>query len=208
MFTVYCLLFTDFIMSSSSEQKKQSSIVHKPFLTGQINIFNPPKASPNGRLASAKLLAKDTKKQQNNYLFEQINKQTENYLNLWQSDNASSESNHFSLGKTSLIAIAMIFIANILSAIVILNQRQKTEISPETSIEQPNSSQVGNINLSSKEFIDLKASSLSSIQAPTNQDSSLDTITTDEPILPLAIPPLNLAQNPHLTANQYYYFSN
>ena len=191
-------------MSSSSEQKKQSTIVHKPFRTGQINIFNPPKANPNGRLASAKLLTKDRKKQPNNFLLEQINKQTENYLNLWDSDNASSESSNFSLTKTSFIAIAIIIVANILSAIVLLNQKSKTQISHEATIEQPNSSQVGNIDLSSKEFIDLKTSSLSSIRrAPSSEDSSPKTTET-EPILPLAIPPVNLAQSPHHTGTQFF----
>ncbi len=200
-------------MSSSSEQKKQSTIVHKPFRTGQINIFNPPKANPNGRLASAKLLTKDRKKQPNNFRLEQIDKQTENYLNLWDSDNASSESSNFSLTKTSFIAIAIIIVANIVSAIVILNHKRKTQLSHEASIEQPNSSQVGNIDLSSKEFIDLKNSSLSSIPNPAvSQDSFLETTddtTVTETILPLAIPPLNIAQSSNLTANplttQYYY---
>lgn len=194
-------------MSSSSEQKKPSTIVHKPFLTGQINIFNPPKANPNGRLASAKLLTKDRKKQPNNFLLEQVNKQTENYHNPWHSNNASSEANHFPPRKTTFIAIAqrlplglaIILVANILSAIVILNQRQKATISQEALIKQPTSSQVGNIDLSAKEFIDLQASSLSSIpHNSTNQDSSFNTNDdATESILPLAIPPLNITQSPN-----------
>jgi len=195
----------------SSEQKKQSTIVHKPFLTGQVNIFNPPKANPNGRLASAKLLTKDTKKRPNNFLFEQINKQTEGYRNLWQSDNASSESNYFSRKKTILIAIAIVIVANISSAIIISNQKQKNQIASESAIEQPNSSQVGNIDLSSKEFIDLKASSLSTIpQDNVSEDLSLNSTETDsKTTLPLAIPPLNISQSKNPFAPQpiaqYYY---
>ncbi len=198
-------------MFSSSEQKKQSTIVHKPFLTGQINIFNPPKANPNGRLASAKLLTKDRKKQSNNFLRQPTNKQIENNRDLWESDEIPSESSYFSLTKISFIAIAIIIVANIVSAIVILNHKQKTQLSDEVLIEQPNSSQVGNIDLSSKEFIDLKASSLSNIPNPTaSQDSFFETTDeTTETILPLAIPPLNMAQGLNLTrnplVNQYYY---
>ena len=196
-------------MSLSPEQKKKSSMVHKPFLTGQINIFNPPKANPNGRLASATLLTKDTKKRQNNFLFEQINKQTEDYLNSWCSDNAFGKSSHSSFRKTTFVVIAVVIFANTLSAIIILNQKQKIEISGETSIEQPILSQVGNMDLSSKEFIELKASNLSSIpQTTTNsQNSSLNTPET-EPTLPLAIPPLNI-QSPNFTATQFpaqYYY--
>ena len=198
-------------MSLSSEQKKQSTIVHKPFLTGQVNIFNPPKANPNGRLASAKLLTKDTKKRAKNFLFEQINKQTENNLNPWESDNASSESNHFAGKKTILIAIAIVIVANILSAIIISNHKQKTQIASESAIKQPSSSQVGNIDLSSQEFIELKTSNLSSIPQPTTNEnldlnqSEADPVTT----LPLAIPPLNMTQsgNPFAPQSlaQYYY---
>ena len=197
-------------MSSYPEQKKKSSMVHKPFLTGQINIFNPPKTNPNGRLASAKLLTKDTKKRQNNFLFEQISKQTEDYLNSWCSDHAFWKSSHSSFRKTILIVIVVVIFANILSATIILNQKQKTQISDETPIEQPTLSQVGNTDLSSKEFIELKASNLSRIpQTTTNsQNSSLNTPET-EPTLPLAIPPLNIAPSPNLTVpqvpSQYYY---
>ncbi|ELS04424.1 hypothetical protein Xen7305DRAFT_00041570 [Xenococcus sp. PCC 7305] len=195
----------------SSEQKKQSTIVHKPFLTGQINIFNPPKANPNGRLASAKLLTKDIKKRPNNFLFEQINRQTENHLNSRPLDNPSSESIEFSGKKTTLIAIAIVLIANILSAIVLLTQKPKTELSPEPEIEQINPSQVGNIDLSSKEFIELKASNLSTVPpTPTEEDSLLQQTETDPTtMLPLAIPPLNIAQRPNSYSTQiptqYYY---
>ncbi len=197
-------------MSSSSEHKKKSTLVHKPFLTGQINIFNPPKANPNGRLASAKLFTKDRKNRQNNVLVEQLNKQIENHLNLWNLDNAATESSHFSLKKTTLTAIAIIMVANILSAIVLLNQKQKTQISAEVSIEEPASSQVGNLDLSAKEFIELKPDNLSTIppNPTTSQNSSLKTPET-EPILPLAIPPLNITQSSHLNtpqfSGQYYY---
>ncbi len=197
-------------MSSSSEQKKKSTLVHKPFLTGQINIFNPPKANPNGRLASAKLFTKDRKTRHNNFLVEQLNKQIENHLNLWSLDNAATESSHFSLKKTTITAIAIIIVANILSAIVILNQKQKNQTSAEVSIEQPTSSQVGKIDLSAKEFIELKAGNLSRIpRTPTNSRNSSLKIPETKSIVPLAIPPLNMAQSSHLNvpqfSGQYYY---
>ena len=191
-------------MSSSSEQKKKSTLVHKPFLTGQINIFNPPKANPNGRLASAKLFTKDRKTRHNNFLVEQLNKQIENHLNLWSQDDAATESSHFPLKKTTITAIAIIIVANILSAIVILNQKHKTQNSAEVPIAQPTSSLVGNIDLSAKEFIELKAGNLSRIpqSPPTSGNLSLKTPKT-EPLVPLAIPPLNMAQSPHLNAPQF-----
>ncbi|MEM9273231.1 MAG: hypothetical protein AAGA80_09770 [Cyanobacteria bacterium P01_F01_bin.143] len=195
----------------SSEQKKQSTIVHKPFLTGQVNIFNPPKANPNGRLASAKLLTKDTKKRGNNFPFEQINQQTEDNFNPWESDNASSESNHFIGKKTIFIAIAVVVVANTSSAIIISNNKQKTQMASESAIEQTSPSQVGNMDLSSQEFIKLKASNLSSLPQPTtNENLDLNQSETDPlTTLPLAIPPLNMAQssNPFTPQSlaQYYY---
>lgn len=199
-------------MSLYSEQKKKSTIVHKPFLTGQINIFNPPKANPNGRLASAKLLTKDRKKRPNNFFWEQVNSQTEDDLSSWQLDNPSSELINFPLRKTSLIAIAIIIIANILSAIFIFNQKFPQAIPDQASIKLSNSSEVGKIDLSAQEFMELKASNLSSVpQATTSQNLSLDSPskTAPEKPEPLAIPPLNLQQNTNLAPPQiaapYYY---
>ena len=43
-------------------KKKRSSIVHKPFTKGQVNLFHPPKKNPNGHLASATLWDEDMTK--------------------------------------------------------------------------------------------------------------------------------------------------
>ena len=43
-------------MSTSSQEKKRFSIVHKPFEQGNVNLFNPPKKNPNGHVASARIL--------------------------------------------------------------------------------------------------------------------------------------------------------
>ena len=45
---------------NSYSQKKRSSIVHKPFSQGQVNLFHPPKKNPNGHLASATLWDEET----------------------------------------------------------------------------------------------------------------------------------------------------
>ena len=175
-------------------------------------FFNPPKANPNGRLASAKLLTKDRKKRPNNFLLEQVNQQTEDYLNSWQLDNPSSKLINFPLRKTSLIAIAIIIIANILSAVVILQQKFQQPISDQADLGLSNFSEVGKIDLSAQEFIELKASNLSNVpQTTTSDNSSLDSPsqTTPETTEPLAIPPVNLHQNTNLALPQiaapYYY---
>ena len=41
-------------------QKKRVSIIRKPFSQGQVNLFHPPKKNPNGHLASATILDKET----------------------------------------------------------------------------------------------------------------------------------------------------
>ena len=196
-------------MSLYSEQKKKSTIVHKPFLTGQINIFNPPKANPNGRLASAKLLTKDRKKRPNNFLLEQVNQQTEDDLSSWQLDNPSSELINFPLSKTNLIAIAIIIIANILSAVVILQQKFSQSVSDQASTTLSNSSEVGKIDLSAQEFIELKASNLSSIPPATTSNNLPLASSSNAAPEPLAISPLNLHQNTNLALPQistpYYY---
>lgn len=174
--------------SQSYNQKKRFSIVHKPFAIGQINLFHQPKKNPNGHLASAKLLPKDT-----------VDNVVEPDAEL------VTEEKFFTSGK--LIAIALIVISNLTAATVIsLHKRERLTASTDTVRE---SYIAGKTNLSQQEFVELNLNNLKNIAPATkieNADSETQKIAKN---MPLAIPPTNLPQNIELPQvkedTQYYY---
>lgn len=174
--------------SQSDREKKRCSIVHKPFSVGQTNLFNPPKKNPNGHLASAKLLPKDT-----------VDNVVKPDLEL------VTKEKFLTSGK--LIAIALIVISNLTAATVIsLHKRERLTASTDTVRESYIS---GKTNLSQQEFIELNLNNLKNIAPATkieNADSEAQKIAKN---MPLAIPPTNLPQNIELPQvkedTQYYY---
>jgi hypothetical protein len=172
--------------SSISSQLK-SSIIHKPFETGTINIFNPYRNKnktndkTNDRLAVPKL-----------YLDAQ--------LEATQLDTSAEVDDHQSnwldrlLNPWSVSAIAIIFLANLISGAVIWrNSRSLTSVKPVEAIASLESA-----NLASEEFMPLNLSTLSQLKM--TEDLTVSTLVA--PIIP-ALAPINLAQS--TIDPQYYY---
>ncbi len=177
--------------SQSNNEKRRFSIVHKPFSIGQINLFNPPKKNPNGHIASAKLLPKDT-----------INNIVEDTPKL------SSESNKF-FTPWKITAIVLIVITNLTAATVIyLNKQNQLTVTTELNKQSYLS---GKTNLAEQEFVELNLNNLKNIDPVTEKTNQKiqedrDKIPTN---MPLAIPPTNLPQDikiPQVKENTQYYY--
>jgi hypothetical protein len=160
----------------------QSSIVHKPFETGTINIFNPyrTKNKTNAQLAVPKL-----------YLDAQL--ETTQLNTSTEIDDRKSHWLDRLLNPWSVSAIAIIFLANLISGAVIWrNSRSLTSVQPVEAVAN-----LGSANLASEEFMPLNLSTLSQLKM--TEDLTASTLVA--PIIP-ALAPINLAQS---TIDPQYY---
>lgn len=162
---------------STSNQKIASSIVHKPFSTGKINIFNPPRSNPNGEHLPAKLIVNAVLEKP-----EPIPEKPEipektpknwfnNLLNPW-----------------TISAIAILLSANFISGWFIWQRSPKFQAAVNPV---PEPATIGNSNLAQREFIPLNLSTLSTIKTAidTAQDvEESEKITPDAPIHPAFMP--------------------
>ena len=166
-----------------------SSIVHKPFATGTVNIFNPHrrKEKTNSQLAAPKL-----------YLNAELEKSEASSLTDFGSEPAEIEyhQSHWQeswLNSWSITAIAIIFLANLVSGAVIWrNVRVTAKIEPISPLA------IGNVNIAAEEFMPLSLSTLSHLKAA----EDIEEPTVIEPIAP-ALAPINLAQSN--VDPEYYY---
>ena len=171
--------------SPISSQLK-SSIVHKPFETGTINIFNPYRAKNKthdqlDQLAAPKLY---------------LDAQLESEQLATNSEVADHQSNWLDrvLNPWSISAIAMIFLVNLISGAVIWrNSRSLTSVEPVEAVAS-----LGSANIASEEFMPLNLSTLSRLKMA--EDLTASTLVA--PIIP-ALAPINLAQS--TIDPQYYY---
>lgn len=168
--------------SSISSQLK-SSIVHKPFDTGTINIFNPYRAKnkTNDQLAAPKLY---------------LDAQLESEQLATNSEVADHQSNWLDrlLNPWSISAIAIIFLVNLISGAVIWrNSRFLANVEPVEALAS-----LGSANIASEEFMPLNLSTLSRLKMAEDLTAS----TLAAPIIP-ALAPINLAQS--TIDPQYYY---
>ena len=159
---------------SSSNPKLKSTIVHKPFSTGTVNFFHPHRPKSNSQLSTDEPL--DTK------------------LDSTEQSSLDSNSNDRWLDSLtnpwSLSAIAIIFLANLISGAVIWrNYRLSAKVVEES---EPI---LSNIDLTATEFIPLNLNTLSML------DTVEDTVSEPElvPIVPAQAPLDNLA------ASEYHY---
>lgn len=176
--------------SQSYNQKKRFSIVHKPFAIGQINLFHPPKKNPNGQMASAKLLPKDT--------IDRVEDVPE----------LVSESNKF-FTPWRISAIILIVITNLTAATVIFfNKQEPLKVTTEPGKQTYSS---GKTNLAEQEFVELNLNNLKNI-APVTEKNEQKIQNEGDKIaenMPLAIPPTNLPQDikiPQVKENTQYYY--
>lgn len=174
----------------SYEEKKRFSIVQKPFSIGQINLFHPHKKNPNGHIASAKLLPKDT-----------LNNVVSNSVEL-----ITEQDIFFTSEK--LIAIALIIISN-LTAATVISLHKKAQLIASTETNQ-RSYISGETNLAQREFVELNLNNLKNIAPVTETQNTSEEAQDKIPKnMPLAIPPTNLPQNielPKIKENTQYYY--
>ena len=169
----------------SINARLKSSIVHKPFATGTINIFNPhrPKGNKNSK-AESRLTAPKL------YLDAQL-EESERAISVRDSESEEvvyHDAHWFDrlLNPWSISAIAIIFLTNLISGAVIWrNYRLAINKEPIEAV-----STLGGANLAHEEFMPLNLNILSRL--PTAREESEPTLI--EPINP-ALAPINLAQS-------------
>lgn len=178
---------------SKSNASLNSSIVHKPFATGTINIFNPHRtkgSKSDSQLAAPKLyLNAELEKSDPLATFPTPNHEPDEV--------AYHESDWLNrlLNPWCISAIAMIFLVNLVSGAVIWrNHRATSNIEP---IIKPVAT-LGSANLATEEFMPLNLSTLSRLKTAEDGEESV----VIEPISP-ALAPINLAQS---TINPEYYY--
>lgn len=175
--------------SSDSQQKSptnanlKSSIVHKPFATGTINIFNPYRNKSNkssSQLRAPKLFL-NAELEQPDQLESEIISELEPPEVTYQEANWL----YSLLNPWSVTAIAIIFLANLISGAVIWRNYR---LANQPSTEKPVAA-LGSANLATSEFMPLNLSTLSIID--TEEDLAAENLLL-EPISP-ALAPINHA---------------
>lgn len=185
-------------LDSQTESKPnsnlKSSIVHKPFATGTINIFNPyrNKSKKNNNELSAPKLFLNAQLENPDEL------ETEFISEVEQTEYEYKEQPWLDniLNPWSISAIAAIFLTNLISgAIIWRNDLSSTNINVEE-----NRVTVGSANLATSEFMPLNLSTLSMLDIPEEaQDAPVIT-----PISP-ALAPINNAIALSSINSPYYY---
>ncbi|MDJ0743895.1 MAG: hypothetical protein QNJ32_11090 [Xenococcaceae cyanobacterium MO_167.B27] len=177
-------------MAQPSSSPQKSHLVSKPWEKGTVNLFNPPKRDPNGRLASSRLYSKDISLQSkvSSQKYQENNRE---FFNCWR-----------------ISAIAIILLTNTISTFVILTNKlhtpsvtQKPETTPKII--------AGKTNLAAQEFITPNLNSLSHISVTSQGNNIVEQDINSEVPVPLAIPPTNLPSqaitSSHNTNTSYYY---
>jgi hypothetical protein len=207
--------------SQSNTEKKSSSIVHKPFLKGQVNFFNPPKKNPNGHLASAQLWNNNELKPRDNSedLFE-LEELAEPVVEAIREDrelpdfepkNSNIQLKPF-LTSWKLSAIFIVILGNLIATTIIFMHKQKIELATSPVAKNSEIIEAGQTNLAEREFIKLQLNNLKNIDiSPTETKLTGLMSSQKQPhhTLPLAIPPTNLPQDlifPQVKKNSQYYY--
>jgi hypothetical protein len=206
--------------SKSYTEKKSSSIVHKPFLQGQVNFFNPPKKNPNGHLASAQLWDNDVLKQRHKTedileleeLAEPVAeaiRETQEVHN-FEPKNLDIKPNNF-LNSWKLSAIFLIILGNLIATTAIFIHK-KAELATSAVAKTSEIIEAGKTNLATQEFVELKLNSLTNIAISATEKKLTNLASSQKQPnnnLPLAIPPTNLPQDiifPQAKNNSQYHY--
>lgn len=190
-------------MAKSSSSHQVSNLVAKNSLSGKsskdglskipldfVNLFNPPKSNPNGRLAASKLFHKDTSLRLAS-LSPKFQEKKPRYSKLWW-----------------ISAISIILLVNVTSSIIILREKRTTEIL-DREIENNSEISAGKTNLAVEEFITPSLNSLSRISIASKNNNTIKSVVGSKVPSPLAIPPTNLPNQEithSKTANTSYYY--
>ena len=176
----------------------QSSVVHKPFATGTVNIFNPHRRKSNtshDRLNLPKLFL-------NAELEDEIQPPAIPQFDLEVSELEYRDRNWLDslLSPWGITAIAIIFFTNLVSGAFIWRNSQTVA---ELNENKPLVSTVGNADLAKKEFMPLNLSTLSRLRTDEDQnwEASQATLTP----IPPALAPLKNVTTLASIDPQYYY---
>ncbi|VEP18378.1 conserved hypothetical protein [Hyella patelloides LEGE 07179] len=210
--------------SQSYTEKKRFSIVHKPFSTGQVNLFNPPKKNPNGQhgsphssingkcfltrsissrhLTSAKLLDDDLRLWDDNLLDNDNDELTQHLEHSEEAQNPKTEELNIKPKKFfnswKISAIFLIILSHLIAAVAIFIHKQKTEFIASSSENNQELITAGKSDLTTQEFVELNLGNLKNIATPTTEKTRDDEEVPQDKLpdnLPLAIPPTNLPQD-------------
>ena len=171
-----------------------------------INLFNPPKINPNGRLAASRLfdrVLKDTASHKRDTLARNLSCDVDKDSTVKLSNNVAEYLNFWRIG-----AISIILLVNMMSAFVLL----KDKFSKPTVIQELKSTPeilAGKTNLAAQEFITPSLHSLSSISTRAKDENKMESDIKTQVSLPLAIPPTNLPNKGIISsgvANISYYY--
>ncbi|MDJ0567654.1 MAG: hypothetical protein QNJ53_01280 [Pleurocapsa sp. MO_192.B19] len=183
---------------STSNSQLKSSIVHKPFATGTINIFNPHRNKSNAGLSAPKLFLNaeledkipppQEAEPQSDLDYSEVKYRDRNWLDSL-------------LSPWGISAIAIIFFANLVSGAVIWRNSQ-TAINSSND-DRSTVSTVGNANLATEEFMPLNLSTLSAIK--TVGDASVKAQQPAVTPISPALAPLNNVATLSSINHQYYY---
>lgn len=179
----------------------QSSIVHKPFATGTVNIFNPHRNKSGSKLSSPKLflnaeLEKDSDRHKAELKLSELVSETDEieYQDKSWLDNL--------LSPWGISAIAILFLVNLISAGFIW---RNTHDAVEHNKVKPLITKVGNSNFGDQEFVPLNLSTLGSIK--TLEDGKIDSTPTLTPIPPPLAPLDNIASLSSFNTPHHYVLS-
>ena len=168
----------------SANSKAKSSIVHKPFATGTINIFNPHRSKKKNKLTPKLFLNAELEN-----LDKQEPKSKQSELDLDKNEieyrDRSWVDSLFSFWGIS--AIAILVSINLISAGFIWRNSRNTV---EQSEVEP-LAKIGNNDFSDREFMPLNLSTLGTIK--TTNDKEIEAAIALEPIAPALAPLDNIA---------------
>jgi hypothetical protein len=176
--------------------KLATTIVHKPFATGKVNIFHPFRSNANSQQNSSKLTLNAVLERPEK--LEQSEQFTHHKPPFWW---------NYLLNPWGISAIAIILTVNLISSVIIIDNSRKINSKASSDTIETESPRVGHTDLSSREFLPLNLGTLSSISTTVHrpkESNSTEKITPDAPIhLGLvSLPEMNLLSQ---TKTQYYY---
>ena len=183
---------------SKTNSNVKSSIVHKPFATGTINIFNPYRSKSNKSHKPNKPHSQS--REPKLFLNAQLENADELESEIKPTEFEDREQNWLDnlLNPWSISAIALIFLANLISGAVIWRNYRLTS---KTKAVEPVTT-LGSANLATEEFVPLNLSTLSRLD--TAEDIVAEESPVIEPISP-ALAPIHNAVALSSTNSPYYY---
>ena len=183
---------------SKTNSHVKSSIVHKPFATGTINIFNPYRSKSNKSNKAHK--SNSQLSEPKLFLNAQLENPDELESEIEPTEFEDGEQNWLDnlLNPWSISAIAVIFFANLISGAVIWRNYR---VGNNTEAIEPITT-LGSANLATEEFVPLNLSTLSRLD--TAEDIVAEESPVIEPISP-ALAPINNAVALSSANSPYYY---